>query len=275
MRSLRVFFRNRLSVVCAVILVVTVLASVFAPWLPLDNPNHQNLAAALQPPSATHLLGTDQFGRDLLSRIVYGARLALVMGTSAVAGAVVVGTFLGLVAGYVGGWIDTVVMRTMDIFLAFPYLLIAIAIVTALGPGTGNAAVAIAIWLMPSAARVIRAAVLEIRSREYVEAAHALGARGPRVVMRHLLPNVTASLTVFSTVAIGRAIIMDAALSFLGLGAQPPTASWGNMVSSGRTYLVVAPHIALLPGVAILVTVVSFNLVGDGIKDALNPRSNR
>ncbi|MEJ2665900.1 MAG: ABC transporter permease [Deinococcales bacterium] len=275
MRSLRAFFRNRLAVVCAVILVVTVLASVFAPWLPLDNPNHQDLAAALQPPSAAHLLGTDQFGRDLLARIVYGARLALVMGALAVAGAVVVGTFLGLVAGYAGGWLDTVVMRTMDIFLAFPYLLIAIAIVTALGPGTGNAAVAIAIWLMPSAARVIRAAVLEIRSREYVEAAHALGARSPRVVMRHLLPNVTASLTVFSTVAIGRAIIMDSALSFLGLGAQPPTASWGNMVSSGRTYLVVAPHIALLPGVAILVTVVSFNLVGDGIKDALNPRSNR
>ena len=256
MKSFRAFFRNRLATVCAVILVVTVLASVLAPLLPLDNPNHQNLAAALQPPSASHLLGTDQFGRDLLSRIVYGARLALAMGVLAVAGAVTLGAFLGLAAGYAGGWIDTVVMRTMDIFLAFPYLLIAIAIVTALGPGTGNAAVAIAIWLMPSAARVVRAAVLEIRSREYVEAAHALGAAGPRVVIRHLLPNVTASLTVFSTVAIGRAIIMDSALSFLGLGAQPPTASWGNMVSSGRTYLVVAPHIALLPGVAILITVV-------------------
>lgn len=274
-KPLRAFLSNRVAVVSAVVLALIVAAALLAPVLPIPDPADQDLMASLLPPSLDYPLGTDEFGRDLFTRIIYGARLALTISLLSVLGALAAGSLVGVLAAYIGGLLDTLLMRTMDILLAFPYLLIAIAIVTALGPGALNAAFAIGLWLMPSAARVARGAVLEIKEREFVEGARALGARGPRIVTRHIVPNILSALVVFATVAIGRAIIMDAALSFLGLGAQPPTPSWGNMVSDGRTYLLVAPHIALLPGVAILITVLAFNTLGDGIKEAANPRARR
>lgn len=274
-KPLRALLRNKIAVVAAVTLALIVAAALFAPVLPLPSPAKQDLMQSLLPPSWEHPLGTDEYGRSVLSRIVYGARLALLISTLSVLGALVVGAAVGIAAAYFGGLLDTLLMRSMDILLAFPYLLIAIAIVTALGPGAFNAAFAIGLWLMPSAARVARGAVLEIKGREFVEGARALGAHAGRIIGRHIVPNILSALLVFATVAVGRAIIMDAALSFLGLGAQPPTPSWGNMVSNGRTFLLVAPHIALIPGVAILVTVLAFNTFGDGVKEAFNPRVQR
>ena len=272
---LRAFLKNGAATVSGTLLLLLILAAIFAPFLPMPDPARQDLMISLEGPSLEHPLGTDEFGRSVLSRIIYGARLALMISVLSVVGAVVIGTLTGLLAGYLGGILDTILMRIMDILLAFPYLLIAIAIVTALGPGALNAAFAIGIWLMPSAARVARSAVLEVKGKEFIEGALALGVRMPSIMARHVLPNIVSSLIVFGAVAIGRAIIMDSALSFLGLGAQPPTPSWGNMVANGRTYLLVAPHIALIPGVAILVTVLAFNTVGDGIKEAVNPRTRR
>jgi len=184
----------------------------------------------------------------------------------------VAGVAVGLVAGFVGGWVDEILMRIMDILLAFPYLLLAIAIVSALGPGELNTQIAIAIWTLPSFARLIRGSVISLREREFVEAAQALGASNVRIICKHLLPNALSPIIVLGTLFIARAIMMEAALSFLGLGVQPPTASWGNMVSSGRNYLRIAPHISTVPGLATAVTVLAFNLLGDGLRDALDPK---
>jgi peptide/nickel transport system permease protein len=229
-------------------------------------PVTQHLGAALQGPSATHLLGTDQYGRDLWARVVYGGRLTLEVAATAVAIALIVGAAIGLLAAMAGGWTDAVLMRALDIVLAFPYLLLAIAVVTALGPGSWHAAFAIGVWLMPSAARVARASALELKPREFVDAAYALGATRLGVVFRHIVPNAAPTLGVFATVAVGRAVILEAALDFLGLGAQPPQPSWGAMISSGRDYLLTAPMLTVAPGCAIVITVVALNLVGNRLQ---------
>jgi len=198
--------------------------------------------------------------------------VALLVGTLAAAIAVVAGGALGCVAGFAGGWLDATIMRGIEILLAFPYLLLAIAIVSALGPGVVNTTIAVGVWGTPTVARMVRASVLALKETEYVRAARALGAGGPALVLRHILPNVLPTLCVYATLFMANAVLVEAALSFLGLGVQPPTPSWGLMVSTGRDVLLVAPHVATMPGLAIVVSVLGFNLLGDGLRDALDPR---
>lgn len=222
-----------------------------------------------------HFMGLDLNGRDLFSRIIYGTRTSLVVGFTSVAASIFVGTFFGLVAGYAGGWIDNVIMRFMDVLLAFPSLLLAIAIVTVLGPGLQNALLAIAIVAIPAYARLARASVLSIKELDYVTADRALGAKPARILFVHIFPNALTPLIVQGTLGIGTAVLDAAALSFLGLGAQPPTPEWGYILSESRSYVFTAPHLVFYPGLAIMLTVLGFNLLGDGMRDALDPRLNR
>lgn len=264
--------RHRLALagagILAGLLVVAVLAPVLAPHPPLQ----QDLYQRLQPPSLTHPLGTDEFGRDILSRVLYGSRISLRIGLIAIGIALTAGTFLGLVAGYRGGWTDTVLMRLVDVLLAFPSILLAIAIVAVIGPGIDNVMVAVSIVMVPQFARLVRASVLSVREAAYVEAARALGAGGTRIVLGSVLPNCTAPLVVQSTLSLGTAILDAAGLSFLGLGAQPPTPEWGAMLSGGRELLLTAPWVMTFPGLAIFFVVLGLNLFGDGLRDALDPR---
>jgi ABC-type dipeptide/oligopeptide/nickel transport system permease subunit len=222
-----------------------------------------------------HFMGLDLNGRDLFSRIIYGTRTSLVVGFTSVAASIFVGTFFGLVAGYAGGWLDNVIMRFMDVLLAFPSLLLAIAIVTVLGPGLQNALLAIAIVAIPAYARLARASVLSIKELDYVTADRALGAKPARILFVHIFPNALTPLIVQGTLGIGTAVLDAAALSFLGLGAQPPTPEWGYILSESRSYVFTAPHLVFYPGLAIMLTVLGFNLLGDGMRDALDPRLNR
>jgi peptide/nickel transport system permease protein len=269
----RRFRRNRLGMVGAVIVVALVVVASFAPYLAPKDPADQNLRARRTAPNAEYLLGADEFGRDILSRVIFGARSSLTVALASVALGLTIGSFLGALAGYLGGWVDQVVMRTMDLFLAFPYLLLAIIIVSALGPGTVNTIVAIAVWTVPAFARVARSAVLQLKERDFVTAAVSLGAKEARVLGVHLLPNFIATLVVYASLYLAYAILMESALSFLGLGVQPPTASWAGMIASGRNYVTSAPHIATIPGIAIAIAVLGFNLLGDGLRDALDPRT--
>jgi len=239
-----------------------------APYSPID----QAFADQLRPPSPAHLLGTDEFGRDIFSRVIYGARIALTIGVLADGIAAVLGIILGIVSGYFGGWVDSAVMRTVDVMLAFPYLLLAMIVVAILGPSLTNAMIAIGIVYTPQFARLVRGAVLAVRELEFVEAAGALGAGPVRVLGRHVLPNVLSPIIVMATLTVGFTIVETAGLSFLGLGASPPAPEWGSMLATGRSYMLTAPWIATFPGLAILVTVVGFNLVGDGLRDLLDPR---
>lgn len=271
-KVLRRFLRNRLAIIGGIVVSIFVVCAIFAPWLAPMDPLRQNLPEKRQPPSLKHLLGTDQFGRDILSRIIYGARYALLISSLSVAMSFVFGTILGLVAGYLGGVVDELIMRTMDMFLAFPYLLLAILIVSALGPGIWNTVLAIGIWGIPIFARQVRGAVLNVKGLEFIQAARALGAGGFRIMLRHLLPNIASPVLVYATLYMGYAILMESALTFLGLGVQPPTPSWAEMIASGRNYVLVAPHIATIPGIAIMLATLGFNLLGDGLRDALDPR---
>jgi peptide/nickel transport system permease protein len=271
----RRFRRNRLGMVGALIVLLLVVMAVFAPQLAPHDPADQDLRARRTPPNAEYLLGADEFGRDILSRIIYGTRASLVVALASVALGLTLGSFLGAVAGYIGGWVDGVIMRTMDLFLAFPYLLLAIIIVSALGAGILNTIVAIAVWKIPTFARVARSAVLQLKERDFVTAAISLGATDARILGTHLLPNFAATLVVYASLYLAYAILMESALSFLGLGVQPPTASWAGMIASGRNYVTSAPHIATIPGIAIAVAVLGFNLLGDGLRDALDPRSSK
>lgn len=271
----RRFSRNRLGVVGLGIVFVLLVTAAFAPYIAPHDPATQDLRARRSLPSAEYVLGADEFGRDILSRLIHGARVSLVVALSSVGLGLLIGGFLGLVGGYLGGWIDQVVMRTMDIFLAFPYLLLAIIIVAALGPGLLNTIVAIAVWTTPSFARVTRSAVLQLKERDFVTAALSLGAKDARVMALHLLPNFGAAIAVFASLNMAHAILMESALSFLGLGVQPPTASWAGMIASGRNYVTSAPHIATIPGIAIALAVLGFNLLGDALRDVLDPRGER
>jgi peptide/nickel transport system permease protein len=254
--------------------------ALLAPWLSPYPPLAQDLDRRLQGLSRAHLLGTDDFGRDILSRVMYGARISLTVGFVSIGIAVAGGLGLGLVAGFytVGRWgrlIDTVIMRTSDILLAFPTVLLAIAIVTAFGPGLRNAMLAIAILYLPRFIRIVRATILVEKEQTYIEAGQALGVSNRRLLLRHLVPNIMSPVIVQATLGLAEAIIEAAALSFLGLGATPPTPEWGAMLSEGRSYLRLAPWVTFFPGLAIFLIVVSFNLLGDGLRDALDPRLRR
>ena len=266
------FRRNRLALVGLALVVLLAFSALLAPWLAPYDPTRQSLIEKRARPGAKYLLGADEFGRDILSRVIYGARVALVVGVLSSAIALVGGLLLGVVAGFAGGWLDAVMMRGLEILLAFPYLLLALAIVAALGTGTLNTTIAVGIWGVPAVTRIVRGSVLALRETEYVGAARALGAPPPALLRRHILPNIVPGLIVYGTLFMANAILLEAALSFLGLGVQPPTASWGLMVSTGRDVLLVAPHVATVPGLAIMVAVLAFNLVGDGLRDALDPR---
>ena len=266
------FCKNRLAVVGLALIVVLAVSAALAPWLAPYDPARQSLIEKRAKPGGKYWLGADEFGRDILSRVIYGSRVALLVGVLSVIIALTGGLTLGTVSGFAGGWLDAVMMRGIEILLAFPYLLLALAIVAAMGTGALNTTIAVGVWGIPTVTRMVRGSVLALRETEYVGAARALGAATPALLRRHILPNVVPGLVVYSTLFMANAILLEAALSFLGLGVQPPTASWGLMVSTGRDVLLVAPHVATVPGMAIMVAVLGFNLVGDGLRDALDPR---
>jgi len=267
--------REPLNVLALTIIAIFAVCAIFAPLLAPYDPLAQTLGSRLEPPSAEHWLGTDQLGRDIASRLLYGARISLVIGVVVVALAGLFGTFVGLVAGYVGGLADEALMRLTEVFLAFPPLILAMAIAGALGPSLTNAIIAIAAVTWAVYARLARGQVLSLRRREYVEAARSIGASRTRVLARHLLPNAVAPLLVQASFDMGAAIIAAAGLSFIGFGAQPPTPEWGVMISEGRNFISTQPWLSLFPGLTILFAVGAFNVLGDGLRDVLDPRLRR
>jgi peptide/nickel transport system permease protein len=255
--------------VVTIIVLLAVLVPIVAPYDPYTD---SNLSASLQPPSREYPFGTDRLGRSVLRRIIYGANVSLRVGVLAVLFSTIVGTTLGLLAGYFGGWVDTLIMRMMDILLAFPTMLLAIAIVAIRGIGLTNTLLAISIVGIAGPSRVVRSMVLSIRERDYVQAAHMIGARDGRIIFRHVFPNTISPIIVQMTMGVGGAILMAAALGFLGLGSVPPTPEWGAMISDGIPFLVQAPWLVFYPGMAIMFSVLGFNLLGDGLRDALDPQ---
>jgi peptide/nickel transport system permease protein len=267
--------RNRLAALAALTLLAAVLLALLAPWLPLLDPDTVDTPNRLRPPlTPGHRLGTDEFGRDLLARLVWGARVSLLAGMGTAAAAMLVGVTLGILGGFYTGWIETVVMRLTDILMAFPYILLAIAIVAGLGPGLRNAMIAIAIVGFPIYTRLVRGVVLSLREREFVEAARALGATDPLILGRHVLPHLLSPVIVAFSLDVGAKILATAGLSFLGLGTQPPTADWGSMLATGRQFVILSPHVVLLPGLAIFAVVLALNLAGDALRDLLDPRTH-
>ena len=270
----RMLKKNKMALVGLGILVILVLLALFADVI-ADYDTvviKQNLANRLKGPSAEHWLGTDEFGRDIFARLVHGARVSLKVGIIAVGISIILGGILGALAGFYGGRIDNIIMRIMDVFLAVPSILLAIAIVSALGPSIINLMVAISISSVPRYARIVRASVLSIRDQEFVEAARAIGANNARIIFRHIIPNSLAPVIVQGTLGVASAILSTAGLSFIGLGIQPPAPEWGSMLSGGRQYLRYAWWVTTFPGVAIMITILSLNLLGDGLRDALAPR---
>jgi len=265
--------KNRLAIVGLVILTLLILAAILAPKLTPYEPTDMNTSLRFQPPGRHHLAGTDQFGRDLFTRILFGGRVSLTVGMISVGVAAILGTIIGLTSGYYGGWWDLVVSRVMDVLFAFPAVLLAIAIMAVLGQNVTNVMIAIGIVNTPIFARVIRASAISIRVQLFVEAAEALGASSPHIMIRHVLPNCLPSLVVQTTVAFAWAVIAEAALSFLGLGTRPPTPSWGLMLNEGRNVMEYAPWQPIFSGLAIMVTVFSLNVLGDGLRDALDPEA--
>ena len=270
------FKRNRLAVLGLAIVIALVLTAVFAPWIATHSPYEQNLAQRLLPPGTPgHWLGTDEFGRDIFSRIVYGARVTLYIVVLVALIAAPIGLIVGTAAGYLGGWVDAALMRITDVFLAFPSLILALAFVAALGPGIENAVIAIALTSWPPYARIARAETLTIRNSDFIAVARIQGAGTGRILFRHVMPLCVSSLTVRVTLDMAGIILTAAGLGFLGLGAQPPMAEWGAMVSSGRRYILDQWWVATIPGLAIFVVSLAFNLLGDGLRDVLDPRQKK
>lgn len=272
MRVYRRFVRDRLGVISLGVVVAYVLCALFAPWLAPYDPFEINPPESLEPPSKDHWLGNDELGRDLASRLIYGARISLAFGVVTTAIAAVMGIILGVVAGYYGGAVDNLIMRLVDLLLAFPEILLAIAVVSVLGPGTGNAMIAIGIHSVPMFSRTVRAQTLLIREQDYTQAARSLGSPGWRIIWRHILPNAIAPVIVLAALRIATAILAASTLSFLGLGVQKPTPEWGAILSSGRNHLRTAPHLMLYPGIALSVVVIAFSSLGDAMRDALDPK---
>jgi peptide/nickel transport system permease protein len=268
----------RIPKTAAFIILLLLVCALFSPWIAPHDPLKQNLGNALKPPfwqaggSATHLLGTDNLGRDVLSRIVYGARVSVIVGFAGVLLSGLMGTFLGILAGYFGGFIDAVIMRVTDMMLSLPYILVAIAIIGAIGPSLTNIIIVLGVTQWVGYTRIIRFEAMSLAKSEFIEMALISGARWPRILRVHILPNILNSAVVLATLDVGKMIIFEAALSFLGLGVKPPTPSWGGMLADGRVYLTFAWWIATFPGIAIAITVLGGNLLGDWLRDELDPR---
>jgi peptide/nickel transport system permease protein len=265
---------NPLAVIGVVLVILFVLTAIFAPWLAPQDPAHIDLTSRLSPPSSSHWAGTDELGRDILSRVIYGSRISMLVGSSVVVVSLSLGLVLGSLAGYYGGTLDRFFnVVVMNAFLAFPGILIAIAFVAFRGPGIFNLVLALSIGGWVGYARLVRGQVLAAREREFVEAARALGASDLRVVVRHILPNIIQPVIVQAAIGMAGAILAEATMSFLGLGVPPPTASWGAMLNDGRSHLFDAPHLVLFPAAAVMLAVLSFNFIGDALRDFLDPRS--
>ena len=268
----RRFRRRRVAIVAGLVILAIIAVAVFAPAVAPYDPAAPDYNATLEGPTWTHLAGTDTYGRDILSRIIWGARISLTVGFVSAALGGLAGIALGLVSGYRGGWVDTLVMRFCDVLFAFPGLLLAIAVVALIGPGVTNVIWAVAVFSVPVFARLVRGNVLAIKHTQYVQAARSIGVKPVKLVLVHVLPGALPAIIVYMSLRIGSAILVGAALSFIGLGAQPPSPEWGAMLADGRSYLGVADHVTLAPGLAIFMTVLCFNLLGDGLRDALDVR---
>ncbi len=266
--------RNRRVKFALFILLIIIGSAIFAPYISPYEPRAMDLSASLEGPSRAHLLGTDKMGRDILSRIIYGSRVSLMVGIVAVGISGIIGIFLGSIAGYFGKWVDGLIMRLVDILLAFPSILLAISLVAVLGASIFNVMLAIGAVSWVGYARLIRGEFLSLKNKEFVSAAEALGAKTPKIIFKHMLPNAIAPVIVMATLGMAGAIITESSLSFLGLGVQPPTPSWGQMLSKGRTIIREAWWVSTFPGIAIMITVLSFNILGDGLRDALDPNMN-
>ncbi len=265
---------NILAVIGIALVVLFIFSAIFAPWISPQDPAHIDLPARLQPPSKQHWCGTDELGRDILSRLIYGSRISMLVGACVVVASLTLGLIIGCVAGYYGGGIDRFVnVVVMNAFLSFPGILLAIAFVAFRGPGIFNLIFALSLGGWVGYARLVRAQVLAVREREFVEAAKALGATDLRVVARHILPNIIQPIVVQAAIGMAGAILAEATMSFLGLGVPPPTASWGAMLNDGRSHLFDAPHLVIFPALAVMLAVLSFNFIGDALRDALDPRS--
>jgi len=265
---------NLLATAGTVMIAAFVVCAIFAPWIAPQDPAYIDLASRLMPPSTAHWFGTDELGRDILSRVIYGARISMLVGTCVVAASLTLGVIFGSIAGYYGGFLDRFLnVIVMNAFMSFPGILLAIAFVAFLGPGIFNLVLALSIGGWVGYARLVRAQVLAVREREFVEAARALGASDLRIIVRHILPNIIQPVIVQAAIGMAGAILAEATMSFLGLGVPPPTASWGSMLNDGRSHLFDAPHLVLFPAAAVMLAVLSFNFVGDGLRDFLDPRS--
>lgn len=271
-RFRRVFFQRKIVMVGLVILVILVLTAIFAPLLAPFDHIYGDMTESLQPPNSKHILGTDLQGRDTLSRLIYGSRTALIVGFGSVLLAGIAGVTLGMIAGYFGGIINMIIMRIMDALMGFPMVLLALVIAAVLGTGMYNVVIALSIATLPGYARVMHALAISVRENDYILAERAIGASSMRTMFRHVLPNCLPPMIVLITLQLGSLILAEAGLSFLGVGIVPPDASWGAMVADGRRYLLTHPWLSLVPGTAIMLVVFAFNLVGDGIRDALDPR---
>ncbi|WP_173918828.1 ABC transporter permease [Halobacillus sp. Marseille-Q1614] len=273
-KTVKRLLKNKLAVFGLVIILLQIIMAVFAPWLTGYNPAAQDLAnSELGVGSQDHWLGTDNYGRDVWSRLVFGARISLLVGVTSVFLGLVGGVFLGLISGYFKK-LDGPIMRFVDLLFAFPGILLAMLIIAMLGTSLVNVVIAISIWSIPTCARIVRGSVLSVKKQEYILAMRSLGASHNRILLKHILPNCTAPIIVFATMRMATAILSTAALSFLGLGAQPPSPEWGAMIAAGQDYMYSSPHLTIVPGIAIMLVVFAFNVVGDGLRDALDPNMN-
>ena len=269
------FRDNPTSWMGVVIILLVVLSAIFAPWISSFDPLEQNIADRLMPPSAEHLLGTDTYGRDVLSRLLHAARISLAIGAGAIALALIVGSAIGIIAGYIGGWVDAVITSLLDVLLSFPTLLLGLMVVAMLGPSIENLVAAIALTELAPFARVARAPTIALKNRDFIEAGRALGFSDLRLVVVHIIPNLLSEVVVVASLWMATAIRTEASLSFIGLGVKPPTPTWGGMIREGFENILDAPWLAVAPGLAILVTVLGLNLVGDGLRDAIDPKVRR
>jgi len=269
------FFRNRMALAGGIVVVLLFIISLLAPWISPYDPGEINLRMVLSPPSSNHLFGTDQLGRDVLSRMIWGSRISLKVGFVATGIAIVIGIILGAVAGYYGKWVDTSIMRFVDIMLCFPAFFLILAVIAFLEPSIWNIMIVIGATGWMGITRLIRADFISLKERDFVRAARTIGAGDPRIVFVHILPNAMASVFVAATLGVAGAILTESALSFLGIGVQPPTPSWGNILTAGKDNIDIAWWLSLYPGLAILITVLGYNLLGEGIRDSLDPRLRR
>lgn len=271
-KIVRIFIKNRLAIIGAVVFLMIVLIAILAPLISPYDPLNQSVISLLKRPGKIHLLGTDDFGRDILSRIIWGARTSLIVGISSVLLGMLVGTVMGMIAGYFGGGIETTIMRTVDVLMCFPDLILGLGIMAVLGSSLINLIISIGIVLAPRFTRLAYAPTLVVRKRDYTDAARAIGVGAPRIITRHILPNIYGEILVAGTLWVGEAIRLEANFSFIGLGIPPPTPTWGNMIREGMSYLARAPWLSFFPGLAILITILSLNMLGDGIRDITDPK---